>query len=103
MSSNPTTEFWSKADRFLLSTGVPSSPLVIKTAKGTKLHDVDGREILDFTSGQMSSLLGHSHPEIVEVIKYYAENLDHLLSNMVTQPVVDLAERLAGLLPAPLD
>lgn len=67
------------------------------------MYDSDGRQILDFTSGQMSSLLGHSHPEIVEVVKKYVSELDHLLSNMITQPVVDLAERLARFLSAPLE
>jgi hypothetical protein len=51
----------------------------------------------------MSSLLGHSHPEIVEVVQKQVATLDHLLSNMVTYPVVDLAERLASFLPAPLE
>ena len=101
MSSQSTT-FWSKADNYLMTTGVPFSPIIITKAKGTKLYDADNRQILDFTSGQMSSLLGHSHPEIVEVVKTYVEELDHLLSNMITQPVVDLAERLAGILPGSL-
>ncbi|KAJ5386871.1 hypothetical protein N7509_009412 [Penicillium cosmopolitanum] len=95
--------FWSKADKYLMTTGVPFSPVVITKAKGTRLYDESGRSILDFTSGQMSSLLGHSHPEIVEVVKHYVSELDHLLSNMITHPVVDLAERLARFLPAPLE
>ncbi|PLB47484.1 PLP-dependent transferase [Aspergillus steynii IBT 23096] len=95
--------FWSKADRYLMSTGVPFSPVVISKAQGTRLFTTDNRQILDFTSGQMSSLLGHSHPEIVEVVRQYVGELDHLISNMITQPVVDLAERLARLLPAPLE
>lgn len=99
--SPQSSSFWNKADEYLLSTGVPYSPAIIRNAKGTKLYTGD-KQILDFTSGQMSSLLGHSHPDIVAVIKEYAANLDHLLSNMVTQPVVDLAERLAHLLPPPL-
>ncbi|KAI9654950.1 MAG: putative secondary metabolism biosynthetic enzyme [Bathelium mastoideum] len=103
MSPDTATNFWSRTNRFLMSTGVPYSPVIITRADGTKLYDADNRQILDFTSGQMSSLLGHSHPEIVKVIKHYAENLDHLLSNMITQPVVDLAERLAHLLPHPLE
>jgi 4-aminobutyrate aminotransferase-like enzyme len=94
--------FWSKADKYLMSTGVPYSPVIITKAQGTWLLGADGREILDFTSGQMSSLLGHSHPEIVEVVQKYVAELDHLLSSMITQPVVDLAERLARILPAPL-
>ncbi|KAF3032620.1 hypothetical protein E8E11_001335 [Didymella keratinophila] len=50
----------------------------------------------------MSSLLGHSHPEVVQVVRKYVGELDHLLSNMITQPVVTLAERLTHILPAPL-
>jgi 4-aminobutyrate aminotransferase-like enzyme len=96
-------DFFAKADKYLMWTGVPPCPVVITRAKGTRLFDSNGRQILDFTSGQMSSLLGHSHPEIVEVVRKYVGELDHLLSNMITQPVVDLAERLARLLPAPLE
>lgn len=103
MGSDVTAEFWAKADRYLMKTGVPFSPAVIVRAKGTKLYDQTGREILDFTSGQMSSLLGHSHPEIVEVVQKYVAELDHLLSNMITWPVVELGERLARFLPAPLE
>ncbi|KAM6522835.1 hypothetical protein FALCPG4_012448 [Fusarium falciforme] len=103
MSSNGVSTFWTRADKYLMSTGVPYSPVVITKAQGTRLYDANNRKILDFTSGQMSSLLGHSHPEIVEVVKNYVAELDHLLSNMITHPVVDLAERLARLLPAPLE
>lgn len=85
-----------------MTTGVPFSPVIITKARGTRLYDASGNSILDFTSGQMSSLLGHSHPEIVEVVCKYVAELDHLLSNMITPPVVDLAERLARFLPAPL-
>jgi 4-aminobutyrate aminotransferase-like enzyme len=95
--------FWPRANRYLMYTGVPASPVIITKANGTRLHDASGRQILDFTSGQMSSLLGHSHPEIVQVVTKYVGELDHLISNMITEPVVELAERLACVLPAPLE
>lgn len=98
-----TTRFWAKADRFLMTTGVAYSPMIIQSAKGTRLYDQNGRSILDFTSGQMSSLLGHSHPEIVQVVRHYVGELDHLLSSMITIPVVELAERLGRLHPPPLE
>ena len=31
-------------------------------AEGAFLYDAAGRRVLDFTSGQMSAILGHSHP-----------------------------------------
>lgn len=103
MGSDDSMAFFSRADKYLMSTGVPFSPVVITKALGTRLYDANNRQILDFTSGQMSSLLGHSHPEIVQVVREYVAELDHLLSNMITNPVVDLAQRLAGVLPAPLE
>lgn len=102
-SSAPNTDFFARANQHLMSTGVPYSPVKITRANGTKLYDADGNQILDFTSGQMSSLLGHSHPEIVQVVQKQVAELDHLLSNMITEPVVDLAERLGRLLPPPLE
>ncbi|KAJ5711624.1 hypothetical protein N7488_005780 [Penicillium malachiteum] len=102
-SVDTTSAFWAKTNKYLMSTGVPFSPVIITKAQGTRLYDASGRSILDFTSGQMSSLLGHSHPEIVETVQQYVSQLDHLLSNMITHPVVDLAERLAKIVPAPLE
>ncbi|PYI25868.1 PLP-dependent transferase [Aspergillus indologenus CBS 114.80] len=102
-SIDSTTTFFSRADKYVMSTGVPYSPVVITKAKGTRLYDANNRQILDFTSGQMSSLLGHSHPEIVAVVQEYVAELDHLISNMITHPIVDLAERLARFLPLPLE
>jgi 4-aminobutyrate aminotransferase-like enzyme len=91
------------ASKHLLYTGITISPLKIVKARGTYLIDADGRQILDFTSGQRSSLLGHSHPEIVEVVKDQIETVDHLHSTMIAKPVADLVLRLARLLPPPLE
>lgn len=98
-----TAAFWARASKVLMTTGVPFWPIIIKRAKGTVLYDVNDKEILDFTSGQMSTLLGHSHPEIVEVVAKYAGELDHLMSLIVSPPVVTFAEDLARILPAPLE
>ena len=78
-------------------------PAIIDHAAGSFLFTEDGRRILDFTSGQMSAILGHSHPEIVATITRQAMRLDHLFSGMLSRPVVDLARRLAQTLPEPLE
>ena len=52
---------------------------------------------------QMSCLIGHGHPEVVEVIQSHAANLDHVFSGIVTPPVISLAKRLTAALPAGLD
>jgi 2,2-dialkylglycine decarboxylase (pyruvate) len=74
-------------------------PFVADRAAGAYVYDAAGRAVLDFTSGQMSAILGHSHPEIVDVVSDMAGRLDHLFSGMLSRPVIDLAEALASLAP----
>ncbi|MBY8860154.1 aspartate aminotransferase family protein [Nocardia sp. CA2R105] len=76
---------------------------IITRAAGSFLYTRDGRKILDFTSGQMSAILGHSHPEIVDTVRRQIGELDHLYSGMLSPPVIDLAAGLAATLPAPLE
>lgn len=72
------------------------------SAKGATVIDDEGREILDFTSGQMCATLGHSHPAIVKAIKSGAEDSIHLFSGMIPEAVAKLAKKLADWLPKPL-
>lgn len=91
-----------KADRYLLrymGVGGDFIPFVPERAEGSWLYDSSGRRVLDFTSGQMSSVLGHAHPELVETVHSAAGRLDHLFSMMLSRPVVDLAAALAELVP----
>ena len=103
MSRNADPDFWNNARRHLIRYGGTFEPLIIERAQGSFVYDADGRAILDFTSGQMSSLLGHGHPEIAAVVAEHARRLDHLFSGMLSRPVVDLATRLAAVTPPGLD
>jgi 2,2-dialkylglycine decarboxylase (pyruvate) len=94
--------FWTDAENHLLRYGVRFTREIIDRAAGSYVHTEDGRRILDFTSGQMSAILGHSHPEIVATVQAAAGRLDHLFSGMLSRPVVDLARRLADTLPPAL-
>jgi 2,2-dialkylglycine decarboxylase (pyruvate) len=76
---------------------------VIRRAEGAWLETVDGRRILDFTSGQICSTLGHNHPRINAAIRDALDSVVHLNSWMLSEPVLALAERLVGLFPEPLD
>ncbi|OZF48476.1 aspartate aminotransferase family protein [Rhodococcus sp. 14-2470-1a] len=97
-----TDSFWSDADRHLIRYGVTFTPRIIERAEGTHVYDSDGQAILDFTSGQMSAVLGHSHPDIVRAVSQSVGSLDHLFSGMLSRPVVDLATKLAATLPSEL-
>ena len=95
--------FWAAADRHLIRYGATFSPRIIARAQGSYVYDEQGRAILDFTSGQMSAVLGHGHPDIVATVSESVRTLDHLYSGMLSRPVVDTATALAATLPEPLD
>ena len=61
-------------------------PFIAHRASGAFVYDAVGRRVLDFTSGQMSAILGHSHPEITAAIREGAGQLVHLFSSMLSEP-----------------
>src|SRR6202048_3557636 len=92
-------DFWTRARRHLLKYRGEFVDFVPVRAEGAFLYDDGDRRVLDLTSGQMSAVLGHSHPEIVATVRDGIGRLDHLFSSMLSRPVVDLAEALARLVP----
>ncbi|MFE0100479.1 aspartate aminotransferase family protein [Streptomyces sp. NPDC059009] len=93
---------WADVERHVVRYGASFTPRIIESASGSYVHDSDGGTLLDFTSGQMSAVLGHSHPDIVRAVSQSVASLDHLFSGMLSRPVVDLAKRLSATLPDPL-
>lgn len=83
----------------VLRYGAQFEQRIIERAQGSYVYDAAGQPILDFTSGQMSALLGHSHPEIVRTVREQIGELDHLFSGMLSRPVVELSKRLGSLVP----
>ncbi|SEK66731.1 2,2-dialkylglycine decarboxylase (pyruvate) [Variovorax sp. YR750] len=90
------------ASRHLVRYGMGLSSHVIVKARGATLWDQHGREILDFTSGQMCATIGHNHPRIVAAIQKACEGALHLYSGFVGPAVPALAGRLASMLPPSL-
>jgi 2,2-dialkylglycine decarboxylase (pyruvate) len=77
--------------------------VIAEGAAGNFFTDADGRKILDFTSGQMSAILGHNRPEIVSVARHWIGELDHPYSTILSRPVVDLAALIAKISPGTLN
>jgi 2,2-dialkylglycine decarboxylase (pyruvate) len=95
-------EFWKSAEQHVVRYGATFVPRVITRANGSYVYDENGSAILDFTSGQMSSVLGHSHPDVVATVSTAVATLDHLFSGMLSEPVVEVSAKLAAALPASL-
>jgi 2,2-dialkylglycine decarboxylase (pyruvate) len=83
------------AQAFLVRYGGDSFPKLFRSAKGTIVKDSDGREYLDFTSGQMCATIGHNHPAIVQAVHRAGEKAFHFFSGMIPEVVAELAQTLA--------
>src|SRR5947208_3354407 len=90
-------------ERFLIRYSRDFAPFTVARASGSWLETTDGQRVLDFTSGQICSTIGHNHPRIVAAVQQSLDNVIHLNSWMLSEPVLALAERLVGLVPASLN
>jgi acetylornithine/N-succinyldiaminopimelate aminotransferase len=79
--------------------------LEIVRAEGVYLYGPKGERYLDLISGVSVSNTGHRHPKVVEAIKKQVDSYLHLMvyGEYIQSPQVKYAEKLAGLLPPPLD
>ena len=78
--------------------GVP--PLTFVRGAGTELFDDTGRRYLDFLCGLAVTGLGHAHPRVAAAVAEQASTLLHVSNLFVTEPQLEVAERLDALVRA---
>jgi glutamate-1-semialdehyde 2,1-aminomutase len=77
---------------------VGGTPLVIDHASGARLHDVDGREYIDFVCSWGALILGHAHPDVVAAV---ADQAARGTSYGMLSPLeIELGEHIARALPS---
>ncbi len=101
---NRETELLETARRYSFGGRMDKSaggPIFVR-GQGSEVEDVNGKRYLDFNSGQMCAALGHNHPTITAAVKSACDTLIHAHSSFFNVPEIELAERLASLMPEPL-
>jgi glutamate-1-semialdehyde 2,1-aminomutase len=53
---------------------VGGNPFFVNKAKGARIWDVDGNELIDYVGTWGPAILGHAHPKIISAVKKAAEN-----------------------------
>jgi len=72
-------------------------PVLFVRGEGCRLWDETGKEYLDFLAGIAVCNLGHSHPEITQVLCEQAGKLVHVSNLFFTEPQARLAAELIRL------
>ena len=81
--------------------GIEEQPILVHS-KDRTVTDIQGKEYLDFQSGQMGAAISHQHPRMVAVIEKTMKTMMHATNVMLNVPRLRLHERLGKLLPKPL-
>src|SRR5689334_11177983 len=77
-----------------------SYPLVVESARGAIVEDVDGNRFLDFCAGIAVTATGHCHPDVVRAIQKQAETLIHMSgTDFYYSLMPDLARKLESFMP----
>ena len=79
--------------------------LEVERAEGLYLYGRDGKRWIDLISGVSVSAVGHGNRQVIDAICSQAQDYLHLMvyGEAVESPQVRYAQRIASLLPDPLD
>jgi adenosylmethionine-8-amino-7-oxononanoate aminotransferase len=81
-----------------------SPPLEVERTEGAHIVLADGRRLIDGVSSWWTACHGYNHPHIRAAVTAQLERLPHvMLGGLVHAPALELARRLAGLLPGGLE
>lgn len=75
-------------------------PLVVESAEGNIVKDVDGNEFIDMNAGLAVCSVGHGHPKLKKAIKDQVDKFIHYsYTDFFYDDYVDLGEELSKVLP----
>ena len=75
-------------------------PLVVESAHGALVKDVDGNQFIDFAAGIAVLSTGSTHPKVVQAVKTQAEKFLHFsYTDFYYDNLIELSEKLLPLVP----
>ncbi|RSS41792.1 aspartate aminotransferase family protein [Streptomyces sp. WAC08241] len=72
-------------------------PIEITHGEGRHVWDAEGRRYLDFFGGILTTMTAHALPEVTKAVAEQAGRIIHSSTLYLNRPMVELAERIAGL------
>ena len=73
------------------------SPISIDYGKGSYVWDLEGNQYLDFFGGILTTMIGHSVPEVVSAVQDQAAKVMHTSTLYLNEQVVSFAEEVAAI------
>jgi predicted acetylornithine/succinylornithine family transaminase len=77
--------------------------VVVSKGEGALVWDIDGNEYIDCLAGHGVSVLGHSHPKIIEALKNQLDKIITVPGVLYSETRAKAAEKLVKIAPKGLD
>ena len=77
--------------------GNVSQDIVIERGEGSKIWDASGNQYIDYLLGSGPMIVGHSHPEVIEVVREQLSKGTTFFAN--NEHAIALAEEIVGAVP----
>lgn len=78
-----------------------SEPISIDRGEGGYIFDIEGNRYLDFFGGVLTTMVGHSNPQVVAAVQAQAAKVMHTSTLYLSEPMIELAEEIAALSEIP--
>ena len=97
--SESTKELHARYKQFLPSFLNPyyAEPIQIDRGEGSYVFDTEDNRYLDFFGGVLTTMIGHSNPAVTAAVQEQAGKVMHTSTLYLSQPMIDFAEKIAGL------
>lgn len=73
-----------------------AEPLSIDRGEGGYVWDLEGNRYLDYFGGVLTTMIGHSNPDVVAAVQAQAARVMHTSSLYLSEPMIELAEEIAA-------
>jgi len=70
--------------------------LSIDRGEGSYVWDLEGNRYLDYFGGVLTTMIGHSNPDVVAAVQAQAARVMHTSTLYLSEPMIELAEEIAA-------
>ncbi|MGI9605036.1 MAG: aspartate aminotransferase family protein [Acidimicrobiales bacterium] len=74
-----------------------AEPIQIERGEGSWVFDADDNRYLDFFGGVLTTMIGHSNPAVTAAVQAQAAKVMHTSTLYLSEPMIELAEKIAAL------
>ncbi len=71
-------------------------PISIDRGEGSFVFDLEGNKYMDWFGGVLTTMVGHSQPDVVAAVQAQAAKVMHTSTLYLSEPMIELAEAIAA-------